>query len=67
MDFNGFKMDVTLVHFFHLIFTVGLRILVDRTEPNFLGIKMDHIKLICEILEEFCGVTAPRKIIEILK
>ena len=39
---------------------------MDRIKPNILRIKMYPNKVICEILEEFCGVTAPRKIVKVL-
>ena len=51
-----------MFYIFHLFLSVSLKNLVNRTEPNFLRIKMYPDKVICEILEEFCGVTAPRKI-----
>ena len=67
MDFTDTKMDVTYCVFFICFLSASLKKLLNRTEPNFLRIKMYPNKVICEILEEFCGVTAPGKIREVLK
>ena len=67
VDFTETKTRCHVLCIFHLFLSASLKNLVNRTEPNFLGIKMYPNKVICEILEEFCGVTAPGKIIEVLK
>ena len=59
----SFQDGCHIVCFHHLFLSASLKNLVDRTEPNFLRIKMYPNKVICEILEEFFGVTAPRKIV----
>ena len=46
---------------------IGSKKILDRTEPKFLRFKMYPNKVICEMLEEFCGVTAPGKIIKVSK
>ena len=67
LDFSRYRKNTSIVVYFPFVPKCQFEESSDRTEPKFLRIKMYPNKVICEIWEEFCGVTASGKIIEVSK